>query len=487
MSVAHDPRVLEFKTQTELLGRLQLLTNFGSNLVTVGGEKGAGKTWLVHYYLEAWAQDKNQALLMCYPNQDDSQRRSTILNQLISEPSYSPTDSLVESFTRNMQGEHCDIVIAIDDAHLLSESFVSELWMLVIEAQANPSWTINVLLFAQANALDTLLTRLGYGQDQKPIDLEIESFTQDEADLFFEQLVIRFVDDDMEKRVRNAYRNVELRPGEIMALGEQKVEKRIIIRSIVGSPINIALLSLTLLVLIGGGYWWLMLQPSAEEQAQQVSESMEQTVIPTLADQAQQKVEEAVESELEDPMLDQGSVEMDDIALPPEVVEVNSHVGNQEEEHQRVIISSDVVDALMESPSQSDSQDETMLRDQTIETGPQTSEQTVTPDQPNISFSFTKEELNSFSPRSYTLQLAAVRSLQEVQAFLDKHSLSNQVFIYPTNRNNNEWYIITYQNYPTIQVARDAVRSLPADVQNLDPWAKSLGQVQREIRNTLNR
>ena len=72
---------------------------------------------------------------------------------------------------------------------------------------------INVLLFAQANALDTLLTRLGYGQDQKPIDLEIESFTQDEADLFFEQLVIRFVDDDMEKRVRNAYRSVELRPG----------------------------------------------------------------------------------------------------------------------------------------------------------------------------------------------------------------------------------------------------------------------------------
>jgi len=487
MSVAHDPRVLEFKTQTELLGRLQLLTNFGSNLVTVGGEKGAGKTWLVHYYLEAWAQDKNQALLMCYPNQDDSQRRSTILNQLISEPSYSPTDSLVESFTRNMQGEHCDIVIAIDDAHLLSESFVTELWMLVIEAQANPSWTINVLLFAQANALDALLTRLGYGQDQKPIDLEIESFTQDEADLFFEQLVIRFVDDDMEKRVRNAYRNVELRPGEIMALGEQKVEKRIIIRSIVGSPINIALLSLTLLVLIGGGYWWLMLQPSAEEQAQQVSESMEQTVIPTLADQAQQKVEEAAESELEDSMLDQGSVETDDIALPPEVAEVNSHVGNQEEEHQRVIISSDVVDALMESPSQSDSQDETMLRDQTIGTGPQTSEQTVTPDQPNISFSFTKEELNSFSPRSYTLQLAAVRSLQEVQVFLDKHSLSNQVFIYPTNRNNNEWYIITYQNYPTIQVARDAVRSLPADVQNLDPWAKSLGQVQREIRNTLNR
>ena len=487
MSVAHDPRVLEFKTQTELLGRLQLLTNFGSNLVTLGGEKGAGKTWLVHYYLEAWAQDKNQALLMCYPNQDDSQRRSTVLNQLISEPTYSPTDSLVESFTRNMQGEHCDIVIAIDDAHLLSESFVSELWMLVIEAQANPSWTINVLLFAQSNALDTLLTRLGYGQDQKPIDLEIEPFTKDEADLFFEQLVIRFVDDDMEKRVRNAYRNVELRPGEIMALGEQKVEKRIIIRSIVGSPINIALLSLTLLVLIGGGYWWLMLQPSAEEQAQQVSESIEQTVIPTLANQVEERVEESVESELQDPLLEQGSVETDDVALPPEVVEVNTHVGNEEEDHQRVIISSDVVDALMETPSEADSVEETTLSEQVVEAAPQALDESKTSEQPTINFSFTKQELNSFSPRSYTLQLAAVQSLREVQVFLDKHSLSNQVFIYPTNRNNSEWYIITYQNYPTIQVARDAVKGLPTDVQSLDPWAKSLSQVQREIRNTLNR
>jgi DamX protein len=55
------------------------------------------------------------------------------------------------------------------------------------------------------------------------------------------------------------------------------------------------------------------------------------------------------------------------------------------------------------------------------------------------------------------------------------------VYIYPTVRNEVEWFIITYQNYPTIQVARDAVEALPADLQQLDPWAKSLSQVHREI------
>ncbi|MCG9576188.1 SPOR domain-containing protein [Vibrio tubiashii] len=499
MSLAHDPRVLELDSQTELLERLQLLTNFGSNLVTLGGASGAGKTWLAQYYLEAWAQDKNQSLLMCYPNQDESQRRSTILTQLISEPLFNPADSLVESFTRLMQGETCDVVIAIDDAHLLTESFVSELWMLVLEAQVNPGWTVNVLLFAQSNSLDALLTRLGYGQEHKPIDLEIEPLSQEEADRFFEQLVIRFVEDDMEKRVRNAYRTVARRPGEIMALGDQKVEKRIIIRSIVGSPINIALLVITLLVLIGGGYWWMMSQPSPDDKAQQITESIEQTAIPTLSEESVGEESTAATIEPE-PVVDptMANAEDDSLSLPPDVTEQISSVGNIDEDHQRVVITSDVVDALMEGkPEQADtSKIEQVVEQSKTEqvTEPQaavTSDSEAVAQSPAeeevalsptvIKFSFTKDELKSFSSRSYTLQLAAVNSLEEVQNFIDRHQLANQVFIYPTQRNGVDWYIVTYQNYPTIQVARDAVQGLSTELQNLEPWAKSLSQVQREI------
>lgn len=489
MSSAHDPRVLELESQVELLERLRLLTNFGSNLVTIGGAAGAGKTWLAQHYLEAWAQDKNQALLMCYPNQDETQRRVTLLSQLISEPLFNPADSLVDSFSRVMEGESCDVLITIDDAHLLTESFISELWMLVLEAQINPRWTINVLLFAQSNSLEALLTRLSYGQEHKPIDLEIEPLSQQEADRFFEHLVIRFVEDDMEKRVRNAYRSVARHPGDIMALGDQKVEKRIIIRSIVGSPVNIALLVIVLLFAIGGGYWWMMSQPSPDEKAQQMTQNIEQTVIPTLAEVSPQDHQTMASIQPEpviDPML--ASADDDSLALPPDVTEQVDSVGSADNDQQRVVITSDVVDALLEGKAQ---QADTRGIDQVVEQSqtpqavtPQAesaTQQTTPASETVIKFSFTKDELKSFSPRSYTLQLAAVQSLEEVQSFIDQYQLTNQVFIYPTVRNNVDWYIITYDNYPTIQVARDAVQGLSSELRQLEPWAKSLSQVQREI------
>ena len=72
-------------------------------------------------------------------------------------------------------------------------------------------------------------------------------------------------------------------------------------------------------------------------------------------------------------------------------------------------------------------------------------------------------------------------SLEDVQSFLDDYQLNGKVRIYPTVRNNTDWYIITYQDYPTIQQARDAVDSLPSSLKALSPWAKSLRQFQREI------
>ncbi|MEH0689814.1 AAA family ATPase [Vibrio cholerae] len=487
-----SPRVLELDSQTELLERLQLLTNFGSNLVTIGGESGAGKTWLAQRFLEAWSPDKNQSLLLCHPNQDESQRRLTVLSQLFSEPLFNPADALSESFIRLMEGERCDVLIAIDDAHLLSESFISELWMLVLEAQERPQWNVNVVLFAASNSLEPLLTRLSYGQEHKPIDFDIEPLSEHEAERFFEHLVIRYVEDDMEKRVRNAYRSVARRPGKIMALGEQKVEKRIIIRSIVASPLNMALVIIVLLLLIGGGYWWLMNQPTPDEKAQQISQNLEQTVIPTLpetpAPDTQTSEAKTVEPEpVTDPSL--ANAEDDSASLPPSVTSEVSSVGNPDDTHQRVVITSEVVDALLEGkPEQADTTPIDEVVEASIPESDPQAEQESTPQvdaQPEpevvIRFSFTKDELKSFSPRSYTLQLAAVNSLEEVQRFIDTHQLANQVFIYPTVRSGVEWFIVTYQNYPTIQLARDAVQTLPEALQQLDPWAKSLGQVQSEL------
>lgn len=259
MSFAH---VLELDSQTELLDRLELLTNFGSNLIAINGPDGYGKSWLAQRYLELGASNKNQCLLLCHATQDDVQRRVLILSQLVSDALFNQQEPLLDSLERILEGEPCDIAIVIDDAHLLSETLVSELWTLVLEAHEKPNWTINVLLFTQSGRLESVLSRLSYGQELKPVELDIDMLSEVEARRFFESLVVRYVDDDAEKRVRDAFKKVDPIPGDIMALGEMKVEKRIIIRSIVGSPLNIALVVLVLLLLAAGGYWWMFNQPS---------------------------------------------------------------------------------------------------------------------------------------------------------------------------------------------------------------------------------
>jgi len=498
MSLAHELRVLELESQVELLERLQLLTNFGSSLVTVAGKPGSGRSWLAQRYLEAWATEKNQCLLLCHPSQDDQQRRALILSQIVSDPLFNQHDSLSDSLARLLDGEPCSVVIVVDDAHRLSELLVSELWMLILEAQANPQWTINIVLFSEIGHLDTILTRLSYGQQHKPIDLEIDDLSQPEAEHFFESLVIRYVDDESETHVRRAFNKAQPLPGELMALGELKVEKRIIIRSIIGSPINIAIVVALLLLLIGGGYWWMFSQPTPDDKAQSLIAPIEQTAIPTFevgSGSEQAGVEGVVDSETSTEVSYQGADD-DSSSLPPVVVEETASVGEVEQDQQRVVITSDVVDALLDDKAQgadTSAIDAAVEENTQVEANSQADAEAVapaneesdltesTPPTKKITFSFSREELQAISPRAYTLQLSAMTSLEDVQSFIEEYDLEKKVRIYPTLRSDTKWFIITYQDYPTIQVARDAVSTLSKPLQQLEPWAKSMNQVHREI------
>jgi DamX protein len=589
MSLARDHRVLELSSQAALLERISLLTHFGSNFVHVSGEVGAGKTWLAQRYLETWAQDKNQSLLFCYHSQSDSQRRHTILSQLRSNASFDPDVDLVESFYELMEEESCNIVIVVDDAQQLSEVMIGELWMLVLEAQSKPKWTISVVLFALPNLLDSLLARLSYGQEQKPIDLEIETLPQNDADRFFEFSVMRFVADDMEHSVRIAYSKVKKVPGEIMALGELKMEKRIIIRSIVGSPINIAIVVVLLALTIGGGYWWFLNQLSTPnidnntaDQTVAPNGQQAQTAIPTLTQKMSNTETDGQEqgqsvantnadnqgggvvSENNTSALTSDSAMLasrtvpssvkpdpnaddDSNSLPPSVSANGDNVGIDDDARQRVVITSDVVDALMDNvtkPSQqvdaaainaglltatsgrvvsgvateetvlsttntatvitsADATDaqlgqlaqavfEPTIPTSTAQAQPINAEtkvespvpvventavvtQTVTPPTSDES------RLLAMPERSYTLQLAAFNNSQDVERFINTNQLSGKANVYKTIRKDVTWLIITYGNFSTLQLARDATESLPRPVQELSPWAKSLRQVHREI------
>ncbi|MBD1558409.1 AAA family ATPase [Vibrio sp. S9_S30] len=500
MSLAHEMRVLELETQTELLDRVQLLTRFGSNLINITGDAGSGKTWLAQRYLEAWASEKNQSLLLCFPTQSDEQQRAMMLNQIVSDPLFNEHDSIIDSFSRLVGDEACDVVFVVDDAELLSEDLLAELWMLVIEAQNHPQWTVNVVLFSKGDSLEHILTRISYGQETKPIDFEIEPLSSEEAIAFTEALVIRYTaGEEAKKKVRKSIAKTQRLPGQLMELGNKKVERRVIIRSVIESPIRIAIVVLLLILLIGGGYWWYLSQPTLLDgidaaNTGDASQSMA-TEVDSVSNGSGDK--QASEGNLDDVTADNESKTRDDrsddfAALPPQVTDQTAEVGRSDA-GKRVVVPSDVVDALLqdERPPQTvtiiddaieDAKTDAIAREQLSQ---QPSEEAETASQElapkPITFSYSREELSAVSSRNYTLQLAALTSKEEVQDFIDLHQIQEGVRIYPTVRNGVEWFIVTYKDFPTIQQARDAVSELSADVQALGPWAKSMIQVQREI------
>jgi DamX protein len=483
MSIGHDLTVLELESQIDVLSRIQFVSRFGSNLVHIEGVKGSGKSWLAQRYLEKWSDDANQALLMCHPNQSIQQQRGIILKQVVRDPLFNEFDTVVDSIVRMLAGEKCNLVLVIDDAHLLPPELLSELWLLVQKAQLTPNWQINVLLFSEAGKLTPALSRVSYGQENKPVDIDIVPLTQEEAATFSEMLVVRFAASREEKaRIRNLVEKTKRLPAELIALGEKKTERRVIIRSVTNSPVGVLALASLLLLGAAGGYWWLN-QSSTTPVSPSVDTTLEHDS--KLALDMDEKIDSAM-SHLEP--------EDDTHTIPPDVIDTPVIAETSVEKSKRVIVPSELVDSLVSDSASIENEQKEPTK---IENEEQIVSVKVTPTAKEgnakdsstleselastITFTLATKELKTISDKHYILQLAALTNEEAVQEFLDEYKIEKSVRIYQALRNGSIWYIVTFGDYASISLARGAVQTLPSSVQTLGPWAKSLVQVHREI------
>ncbi|OCH13292.1 cell division protein [Aliivibrio sp. 1S165] len=467
MSIGHDLTVLELESQIDVLSRIQFVSRFGSNLVHIEGVKGSGKSWLAQRYLEHWSDDNNQALLICHPSQSIQQQRGIILKQVVQYPLFNEFDTVIDSIERMLAGEKCNLVLVIDDAHLLSPELLSELWLLVQRAQSTPNWQINVLLFSEAGKLASALSRVSYGQDNKPVDIDIAPLSEDEATTFSEMLVVRFAPSREDKiRIRNLVDKTERLPAELISLGEKKKERRVIIRSVTQSPVRILALASILLLGATAGYWWL-------------NQSSIKPTFSALDDNLVLSVDDALDD------VGVNEPEDDTHSIPPDVIDTPVIAETTVEEGKRVVVPSELVDSLInESDLTLDEQeepnpisvDEVMPTSEIQEHSALTNELTQAD-----AFTLANKELMTISDKRYLLQLAALTNEEAVQEFLEEHQIGQLTRTYQTLRNGSIWYIVTFGDYASISSARGAVQTLPNSVQALGPWAKSLVQVHREI------
>jgi septal ring-binding cell division protein DamX len=85
----------------------------------------------------------------------------------------------------------------------------------------------------------------------------------------------------------------------------------------------------------------------------------------------------------------------------------------------------------------------------------------------------------SQDPGYYTLQLASSTNRQLIAKYYEDNQLDGHAGYYRSKREGEEWYALVYGSYPSVQDAKDAIDSLPADLKKWSPWVRNIKSIHR--------
>jgi septal ring-binding cell division protein DamX len=76
--------------------------------------------------------------------------------------------------------------------------------------------------------------------------------------------------------------------------------------------------------------------------------------------------------------------------------------------------------------------------------------------------------------RQYALQLFGSYELKDAKNIQDDLELHNNARIYHTKNKDKDWYVLTYGQYASASLAKEARGKLPEEVAELEPWIRKL-------------
>mgnify|MGYP003365047293 CR=1 FL=1 len=89
--------------------------------------------------------------------------------------------------------------------------------------------------------------------------------------------------------------------------------------------------------------------------------------------------------------------------------------------------------------------------------------------------------LKSAPGSHFTLQLSSASQATGLNTYAREQGLKNYQ-VYQTTRDGKPWFVLVSGNYATSADAKNAIASLPADVQAKKPWVKPVHQVQQDLK-----
>ena len=509
-------------SQTQLRQRLHHLLAISSPFIFLSGAVGSGRTLLCEQLLSMFESSWRVALLGCHSAPHLGRLRESLISQLVPMSVFNPDDPCADSLLRLLGREPSALLLVVDDADMAPDELVSELWDLYsINAALPHPHKISVLLCGHAAWCERSVRRLD-GHAGPALELDIEPLPTDEQMALLEYCLRRagyYALLPNPAALADKLRQCAGNPGQIVALAESIMSKKSILKR-PALPTNKVLATLGVVAALVLLLSWVIppLLKENQEPANSAgvaannsspSAAAATTVIPAAQsvqvteDKADLPGDATTQLDLNEQLpADKRRVVIADtvvkeimanqqankpISAATATTSAASATGVTSGAVTSLSQMQPLVAELTARQSQVVSGAQPSSPSASVSTEPKTATVKSTPvvKSPAVSSKATlgsNSELKQKSLRSYTVQLSAGTEVTPLLTYAKKQKLTGRYWIYQTEYRGNPWYVLIQGEYASAKQAKAAINAMPAALKQSQPWPKSFGQVQKEMK-----
>lgn len=465
--------------------RLDYLISYSSQLVFVCSDKIKQQSQVIESFLSEKNEQAELAILTANELWPLATYREKLFRQLVSQSKTADFNRPLNQLLSSLNNHQGPILVSIFQAERLPNQLVKEVWELVLQSRfANNSQQLNVLLMGQSNWAEKMKVALGAKSKDKPILLN----QHQESPLGFDSssdldTLIQVKRQQFATRVANR-QHASYMPEPIRkkwwVVGGLSLIFLAIFSSILGFlyPEKVT-------------QWISQFELSEAEPptvAIQETELVNPVKLPELKTTdvqiSEAPITKANNSDLENPTtkdklvtnwqtasanLDKQSTKIrSQLNTEPtqQIPSENEVVAVQEIDTKPEFVQDYQVEDIT-TYDQADSQPVQAIEAKPIEVSAQTQ---------------TTDFLGSIPTEHFVIQLAAMSDLQVLKDYMQSQGLSEQLWIYQTQRYGGNWYVLlNNEHFTSIEQARSKITELPPEMRENTPFVKSIRQINQEI------
>lgn len=488
---------------SELNNRLDYLISYSSQLVFVCSDKIQQQSKVVESFLAQQNEQADLALLTANELTPLVIYREKLFRQLISQSQSANFNLPLNQLLVTLNNHDGPVLISIFQAEKLPNKLVKELWDLVLQSRfANNKQHLNVLLMGLSDWAESAKSGLGAKSKDQPIVLnnqsdiqhtethghsDLESFIQDKRKKFAQRIENRhhqpYVSQSIYKKwwVATLFGLVFLTtfagilgwqyPGKVSAIMSY-IGVQISTKTQPVEPVDVVKLTETVSIKLAQSATQIIEKSALQTRIPITKKASTKNILVTDWRSASAKIEEQTNKVLLQTNNIDKQPKLNSLPSQPAVIEVyETNVGIVNDYQVEV-----EAEAEIEYKIENKSNIELVAKPKELQLD--NVEQVRT----NVFIYSDVDMLLALPSGTFVIQIAAMADIEILQDYINDKQLSQQVWLYKTQRYAGDWYVLLKNQYfPTIEIARAEIINLTDGMLGNTPFVKSIRQVKQEI------